>query len=50
MTENFLAAQQALALSREEIVTLAGNGFRAAFCDDATKQRHLAALSSFLRE
>ena len=50
MNENFLAVQQALALSREEIVTLAGNSFRAAFCDDAAKQRHLAALDSYSRQ
>ncbi len=50
MNENFQAVQQALALSREEIVTLAGNSFRSAFCDDATKQRHLAALDSYSRQ
>ena len=49
MNENFMAVQQALDLGREEIVTLARNGFRAAFCDDATRQRHLAALDDFLR-
>ncbi|WP_374467669.1 adenosine deaminase [Ferrovibrio sp.] len=47
VTENYLAVQQALDLSRDEIVTLAGNGFRAAFLDDATKQRHLAALQAY---
>jgi adenosine deaminase len=50
MNENFQAVQQALALSREEIVTLAGNSFRAAFCDDAAKQRHLAGLDSYSRQ
>jgi adenosine deaminase len=50
MTANFVAVQQALALTREEIATLAANGFRAAFCDEATKQRHLAALDGFLRQ
>jgi adenine deaminase len=48
MTGNFLAVQEALALSREEIANLAANGFRAAFCDEATKQRHLAALDDYL--
>jgi adenosine deaminase len=50
MTENFLAVRQALDLTKAEIVTLARNGFQAAFCDEATKQRHLAALDTFLKE
>lgn len=49
MNENFMAAQQALDLGRDEIVTLVRNGFHAAFCDEAAKRRHLAALDSFLR-
>ena len=28
-------------------MTLARNGFRAAFCDEATKQRHLKALDDY---
>src|SRR3546814_8246739 len=48
MNENFTAVQQALDLSRAEIVTLAGNGFRAAFLDEAAKQRHLVALDSYV--
>ncbi|WP_341704223.1 adenosine deaminase [Ferrovibrio sp.] len=47
MTENFAAVQQALGLTRDEIVTLAGNSFRAAFLDEAAKQRHLAALAAY---
>jgi adenosine deaminase len=47
VTENFLAAQPALDLSKDEIVTLAVNGFRAAFIDDAAKKRHLAALNDY---
>ena len=50
MTENFLAVRQALDLAKTEIVTLARNGFQAAFCDEATKRRHLAALDDFLKE
>jgi len=50
MTENFLAVQQALSLTRGDIVTLAGNGFRAAFCDEAVEQRHLSALADFVAE
>lgn len=46
VNENYIAVQQALDLSRDEIVTLAANGFRAAFIADAAKQRHLAALSA----
>jgi adenosine deaminase len=47
ITENFMAAQKALALSRDEIVTLARNGFAAAFCDEATKERHIAQLDDY---
>lgn len=47
VNENYIAVQQALDLSRDEIVTLAGNGFRAAFLDDAAKQDHLAALERY---
>ncbi len=50
MNENFMAVQQALDLDRAEIATLARNGFRAAFCDEANRQRHLAALDGFLRQ
>jgi adenosine deaminase len=50
MNENFMAVQQALDLDREEIATLARNGFRAAFCDETTRQRHLATLDSFLQQ
>jgi adenosine deaminase len=45
--ENFIAVQQALDLSREEILQLAGNAFRAAFLDPAVKQKHLAALADY---
>ena len=50
MNENFSAVQQGLDLGRDDIATLARNGFRAAFCDEAAKGRHLAALDSFLRQ
>jgi adenosine deaminase len=43
MNENFAA----LSLTREEMMTLVGNGFRAAFCDEATKQRHLKVLDAY---
>jgi len=47
ITDNFVAAQKALGLGRNEIVTLARNGFSAAFCDEATKLRHLAVLDDY---
>jgi adenosine deaminase len=47
VNENYDAVQRALGLSREELVTLAGNGFRAAFLSAAEKQRHLAALEAY---
>jgi len=47
ITENFLAAQQALGLGKDEIVILARNGFAASFCDEATKQRHLVRLNDY---
>ena len=37
----------ALSLRREEMMTLARNGFRAAFCDEPTRQRHLEALDAY---
>jgi adenosine deaminase len=43
MNENFAA----LSLTREEMLALARNGFRAAFCDESTKQRHLEALDAY---
>jgi adenosine deaminase len=50
VTENFQAVRQALDLTAEEIVTLARNGFRAAFCDEATKQRYLATVDAAVKE
>jgi adenosine deaminase len=47
ITENYLAAQQALGLGKGEIMTLAQNAFAGSFCDAATKQRHLAALNDY---
>src|SRR6478735_5312776 len=43
MNENL----SAVALGRDEIVTLARNGFRAAFCDQGTKQRYLSELDAY---
>src|SRR6266404_5112215 len=47
VTENLLAAQRSLGLAKDEIVTLARNGFAASFCDEATKQRHLSLLNDY---
>jgi adenosine deaminase len=43
MNENLTA----MALGRDEIVTLARNGFRAAFCDPETRQRYLTTLDAY---
>jgi len=43
MNENLAA----MALGRDEIVALARNGFRAAFCDPETKQRYLTTLDAY---
>ena len=37
----------ALSLGREEMMTVARNGFRAAFLDDATKERRLKVLDAY---
>jgi adenine deaminase len=47
VNENYIAVQQALDLSRDEIMALAENGFRAAFIDESAKQRHIAALRAY---
>jgi adenosine deaminase len=43
MNENLTA----VGFSRDEIVALARNGFRAAFCDEGTKQRYLSELDAY---
>jgi adenosine deaminase len=43
MNENLAA----LSLTRDEMMTLARNGFRAAFCEEATKARYLEALDAY---
>jgi adenosine deaminase len=47
VNENFHAVQQALDLSREELVRLAGNSFRAAFLSEAARNRHLRELDDY---
>ncbi len=43
MNENL----SAVGFNRDEIVTLARNGFLAAFCDEGTKQRYLSELDAY---
>lgn len=43
MNENL----SAVGFGRDEIVTLARNGFRAAFCDEGTRQRYLSELDAY---
>jgi adenosine deaminase len=47
VNENFAGVQQALDLGRDEIVTLARNGFESAFCDDDLKRRYLSELNDY---
>lgn len=47
VNENFLAVQQALALTRQEIVTLARNSFLASFMADGEKSAALEAFEAF---
>lgn len=47
VNENFNAVQRALGLTHDEIARLAGNSFRAAFLDPATRERHLSDLNGY---
>jgi adenine deaminase len=44
MNDNYLATQEALSLSREQVHQIARNGFDAAFLDAATRERYLAQV------
>ena len=46
--DTFQAAAIALQLSRADLVTLAGNSFKASFLPDDKKQAHLDALRRFV--
>ncbi len=48
VTENYLAVQRALGLSRDEIRRLAANGFEAAFVDRDRKNALLAELHAYV--
>ena len=47
VNDNFIAVQQALNLSRDEVCRLAKNSFLASFIDDVDKQRFCAALDAY---
>jgi adenosine deaminase len=47
MNDNFIATADALALSQEELVQIARNGFEAAFVSDAQKQLWYAELDAY---
>lgn len=47
INENYSAAQKALHLSQEQIVTCARNSFQSAFLDNATKDEYLKKLESY---
>ncbi|MEP3247419.1 MAG: adenosine deaminase [Sneathiella sp.] len=48
MTENFMAITDALDLTKDQIVTLARNGFEASFCTDTEKAGMIAKLDAYL--
>jgi adenosine deaminase len=50
VSANYLAVADALALSPEEVVTLARNGFLGSFLSDEAKARHLAAIDAVAAE
>ena len=50
VTENLIASQRALDLSKDEIVTIARNGFNAAFLPDAEKAAALARLDAYVNQ
>jgi adenosine deaminase len=45
--ENYLAAQQALGLSKDQLSLLARNSFEASFLAPPDKQRWLAAVEAY---
>jgi len=47
LNQNFLATAEALNLSKEEIITLAKNSFKASFISDPEKERWMAELAGF---
>ncbi len=49
LNDNYLAVARSLNLGREELVTLARNGFSGSFLDAPQKARHIAAIDAFAR-
>lgn len=49
LCENFRQTSVALGLTAAQVITLAGNSFRASFLDDATKQARLADVAAAAR-
>jgi adenosine deaminase len=49
INDNYIAIQQALALTHDEVIELARNGFRAAFLDTSERQRLLDELEHYAR-
>ncbi|MEJ0026275.1 MAG: adenosine deaminase [Rhizomicrobium sp.] len=47
LNDNYNAVADALALTRDDIVTLAKNSFLGSFLDDADKARHVAAVDAY---
>jgi adenine deaminase len=47
LNDNFIAVAEALALTRDEIVTLAKNSFLGSFLSDADKARHLESINAY---
>lgn len=50
IVDNFLAAQKALNLDRQDIYQLAANGFQAAFIANNRKQEYLAEVERFMAD
>lgn len=44
--DNFSAISEALALSRDDLITLAANSFKGSFLSDGEKQRHLTEIAA----
>lgn len=47
VTDNYVAAAEALGLSRDDLVTLAANSFEASFLDRPAKAAHVAAVRRY---
>jgi adenosine deaminase len=47
LTENYVAAADALGLSRSELVTLAAASFQASFLDEGTRQDRIAEVEAY---